>query len=140
MLLRKASCARVSVCHWLPYSTALNSLRVEHAQCIMTVLAPLPPPPRNRVTTFCLPTHLCTPPPFAYPCSPQSGISPSDLSDPLDQLHMLNLLATSQTRPNNMWWQAFLSTCQVRMLAKGLSMYVFGTYQTQTLYTPAATS
>jgi hypothetical protein len=57
---------------------------------------------------------LCFDPPTSHPCPPQSGVSPSDLSDPLDQLHMLNLLAVSQTRPNNLWWQAFLSTCQVR--------------------------
>jgi hypothetical protein len=29
-------------------------------------------------------------------------------------LRLLRLLAGSQTRPNNIWWQGFLSTLQVR--------------------------
>jgi hypothetical protein len=42
----------------------------------------------------------------------QCPVSPSALQEPLDQLHLLSLLVASQTRPHNMWWQAFLSTCQ----------------------------
>jgi hypothetical protein len=33
---------------------------------------------------------------------------------PQDMLRLLGLLAGSQTRPNNIWWQGFLSTLQVR--------------------------
>jgi hypothetical protein len=34
---------------------------------------------------------------------------------PQDMLRLLKLLAGSQTRPNNIWWQSFLSTLQVRI-------------------------
>jgi len=70
-----------------------------------TLFEPSPPTPPTTTTT----THPHT----------QSGVSPCDLVSPVDQLQLLSLLAVSQTRPHTLWWQAFLSTCQVQGTARG---------------------
>lgn len=73
----------------------------------MLCLVGLVPTPHKSVS-LCSHSLLC--------CRPvlQCHVNYSRLT-PQDMLRLLGLLAGSQTRPNNIWWQGFLSTLQVRI-------------------------